>query len=62
MALGKGVVADKVSTIRQLTKKAIEHQAKQFFIFVHLKKGYNSVITRSPVAGTEKTGCASHTN
>ena len=29
--------------IRQLTKKAIEHQAKQFFIFVDLKKAYDSV-------------------
>ena len=29
---------DMVFTIRQLTEKAIEHQAKQFFIFVDLKK------------------------
>ena len=28
---------DMVFTIRQLTEKDIEHQAKQFFIFVHLK-------------------------
>ena len=32
-----------VFTIRQLTEKAIEHQAKQFFIFVNLKKAYDSV-------------------
>ena len=29
---------DMVFTSRQLTEKAIEHQAKQFFIFVNLKK------------------------
>ena len=43
MALGKDAAADMVFTIRQLTEKAIEHQAKQFFIFVDLKKPYNSV-------------------
>lgn len=30
-------------TIRQLTEKAIEHQTKQYFIFVELKKAYHSV-------------------
>ena len=34
---------DMVFTIRQLTEKTIEHQAKQFFIFVDLKKAYDSV-------------------
>ena len=34
---------DMVFTIRQLTEKASEHQAKQFFIFVHLKKAYDSI-------------------
>ena len=29
---------DMIFTIRQLTKKAIEHEAEQFFIFVDLKK------------------------
>ena len=33
---GRGCT-DMVFTIRQLTEKASEHQAKQFFIFVHLK-------------------------
>ena len=33
---------DMIFTIRQL-HKAIEHQAKQFFIFVDLKKVYDSV-------------------
>ena len=35
--------ADMDFTIKQRTEKAIEHQAKQFFIFVDLKKAYNSV-------------------
>ena len=40
MALEKDVAewTDKVFTIRQLTEKAIEHQAKQFFTYVDLKK------------------------
>ena len=39
---GRGCT-DMVFTIRQLTEKAIAHQAKRFFIFVHLKKAYDSV-------------------
>ena len=32
-----------IFTIRQLADKAIEHQAKQFLLFVDLKKAYDSV-------------------
>ena len=37
---GRGCT-DMVFTIRQLTEKATEHHAKQFFIFVDLKKAYD---------------------
>ena len=39
---GRGCT-DIIFPIRQLTEKAIEHQAKQLFIFVDLKKAYDSV-------------------
>ena len=29
--------------VKQLTEKALEHRAKQFFIFVDLRKAYDSV-------------------
>ena len=32
--------SDMIFTIRQLVEKATEHQAKQFFLFVDLKKAY----------------------
>ena len=32
-----------IFTIRQLNEKAIEHQAKQYLIFIDLKKAHNSV-------------------
>ena len=35
---------DMIFTVRQLTEKAIEHRAKQYLIFVHLKKTYGSVL------------------
>ena len=38
---GRGCT-DMVFTIRQLTEKAIEHQVKQYLIFVDLKKAYDS--------------------
>jgi hypothetical protein len=30
-------------TVRQLAEKTIEHQSKQFFLFVDLQKAYDSV-------------------
>ena len=36
--------ADMIFTIRQLTEKVIEHRAKQYFVFVDLKKAYDSVL------------------
>ena len=39
---GRGCT-DMIFTVRQLTEKAIEHQAKQFFVFVDLKKAYDTV-------------------
>ena len=32
-----------ICTIRQLMEKATEHRAKQFLLFVDLKKAYNFV-------------------
>ena len=32
-----------IFTIRQISEKAVEHRNKQFFIFVDLRKAYNSV-------------------
>ena len=43
-------------SIRQLTKKAIEHQAKQFFIFVYLKKSYDSVSREAQWLALRKLG------
>ena len=39
---GRGCT-DMVFTIRQLTEKTIEHRARQYLIFVDLKKAYDSV-------------------
>ena len=39
---GRGCT-DMAFTIRQLTEKAIEHQTKQYLIFVDSKKAYDSV-------------------
>ena len=36
--------ADMIFTITQLTEKAIEHCAKQYLVFVDLKKAYDSVL------------------
>ena len=35
--------SDMIFTIRQFVEKTIEHQAKLFFLFVDLKKAYDSV-------------------
>ena len=32
-----------IFVVRQLAEKAIEHQTKQYFIFVDLRKAYDSV-------------------
>ena len=39
---GRGC-ADMFFTIRQFVEKAIEHRTKQFFLFIDLKKAYDSV-------------------
>ena len=39
---GRGC-SDMILTIRQLVEKAIEYQTKQFFLFIDLKKAYDSV-------------------
>ena len=39
---GRGCT-DMIFTVRQLVEKAIEHQARQFFLFIDLKKAYDSV-------------------
>ena len=46
-----------VFTIRQLTEKVIEHQAKQFFNFVDLKKKtYDSVSREAQWLALRKLG------
>lgn len=39
---GRGCT-DMIFVVRQLTEKTVEHQAKQFFVFVDLRKAYDSV-------------------
>ncbi|XP_065189682.1 uncharacterized protein LOC135820293 [Sycon ciliatum] len=39
---GRGC-SDMIFTVRQLMEKSIEHQAKGFFVFIDLKKAYDSV-------------------
>ena len=39
---GRGCT-DMIFVVRQLAEKAVEHQAKQFFVFVDLRKAYDSV-------------------
>ncbi len=39
---GRGCT-DMIFVIRQLVEKAVEHQAVQHFVFVDLKKAYDSV-------------------
>ena len=34
---------DMIFVVRQLAEKAVEHQATQYFVFVDLKKAYDSV-------------------
>ena len=45
-----------VFTIRQLTEKAIQYQAKQYLIFVDLKKAYDSVPREALWAALKKFG------
>ena len=40
---GRGCT-DMIFVVRQLAEKAVEHQAKQFFVFVDLRKAYDSVL------------------
>ena len=35
--------SDMIFSVRQMSEKTIEHQAKSFFIFIDLKKAYDSV-------------------
>ena len=39
---GRGC-SDMIFTVRQLVEKTIEHHSKQFLIFVHLTKAYDTV-------------------
>ena len=52
---GRGCT-DMIFTIRQLVEKAIEHQSKQFFLFIDLKKAYDSVPRRAMWRALEKLG------
>ena len=40
-------VTDMIVTVRQRTEKAIEHRAKQFLVFVDLRKAYDSVLVKA---------------
>ena len=42
---GRGCT-DMIFMVRQLAQKAIEHQTKQYFVFVDLRKAYDSVPVR----------------
>ena len=43
MSLRRDAVADIIFMVWQLTEKAIEHNTKQFFVFVNLHKAFDSV-------------------
>ena len=45
-----------VFTARQLTEKAIKHRARQYLIFIDLKKAYDSVAHEAPLAALSKLG------
>ena len=52
---GRGC-SDMTFVVRQLAKKAIEHRAKQFLIFVDLKKAYDSVPREALWMALRKSG------
>ena len=52
---GRGC-ADMFFTIRQFVEKAIEHRTKQFFLFIDLKKAYDSVPRTAMWYALEKLG------
>ena len=49
--------SDMIFSVRQMIEKTIEHQAKSFFIFIDLKKAYDSVPV--PLASSFACRCAS---
>ena len=53
---GRGCI-DMTFVVKQLAEKALEHSAKQFFIFVDLRKAYDSV-TRGPLDSVREARCA----
>ena len=52
--------ADMTVTIRQLTKKAIKHQAKWYCVFVDLWNSHDSVPNEVPWVGLWKLGVPDH--
>ena len=44
---GRGCT-DMIFVVRQLAEKAIEHQTKQFFVFVDLRKAYMILYREKP--------------
>ena len=47
---------DMIFTVRQMSEKAVEHRVKQFFIFVDLRKAYDSVPREALWKGLGKLG------
>ena len=57
MGSGEGVGStDMIFTVQQLTKKAIEHRASQYLIFLDLKKAYDLVPHEALWAALSKLG------
>ena len=52
---GRGCT-DMIFVVRQLAEKAIEHQTKQFFVFVDLRKAYDSVPREALWIALQKLG------
>lgn len=52
---GRGCT-DMIFVVRQLAEKAIEHQTKQFFVFVDLRKAYDSVPREALWMALQKLG------
>ena len=50
---GRGCT-DMIFIVRQLVEKAIEHQSKQFFLYIDFKKAYDTVASHSHVACSGK--------
>ena len=61
MVSGRGCgCADMIFAIRQSTEKAIEHRAKQYLVFVDLKKAYDSVPHEALWVALRKLGVLDH--